>query len=140
MQAHRLLAEVELAAGAVLGLLALTRENALAFAPTVPVWLWLRFRDHPLELRARWLGCFVAGLAAVLLFVGVRNYVVGDTFALTTSQMGTNFYMGNSPEATGLYVPLTGGPENGSSRRPAFRGARRELPRGRAQSSRQSTQ
>jgi tetratricopeptide (TPR) repeat protein len=98
-----------LLAGAVLGLLALTRENALALAPALPVWLWLRFRDRPAALRARWLACFVAGLASVLLFVGLRNYLVGDTFALTTSQMGTNFYIGNSPEATGLYVPLIAG-------------------------------
>lgn len=97
------------ASGAVLGLLALTRENALALVPAVAIWLLIRFRDRPAADRARWLAAFALGLVVVLLPVGVRNYVVGDTFALTTSQMGTNFYMGNSEEATGLYVPLIPG-------------------------------
>ena len=49
---------------------------------------------------------FALGLALVLGPVALRNYVIGDTFALTTSQLGTNFYIGNNPDATGIYVPL----------------------------------
>jgi len=98
-----------LIAGLGLGLLVLTRENALALVPAIPLWLWLRFRDTSARERGRWIVAFAIGAGALLLFVGVRNQIVGDTFALTTSQLGSNFYMGNSPEATGLYVPLIAG-------------------------------
>jgi 4-amino-4-deoxy-L-arabinose transferase-like glycosyltransferase len=93
-------------AGAALGVLALTRENALALIPAVALWLWFRFLDASPQQRGRWLAAFMLGLALILLPVGLRNYIVGDTFSLTTSQMGTNFYIGNSEEANGLYVPL----------------------------------
>ena len=96
-------------AGLLLGLLALTRENALILLGAIPVWLWLRFRDEAALRRSAWLAAFALGTLLVLLPVGLRNYVVGDTFTLTTSQLGTNFYYGNSVGATGSYVPLLPG-------------------------------
>jgi tetratricopeptide (TPR) repeat protein len=96
-------------AGLALGLLALTRENALALLPTIPLWLWLRFGEKTARERGRWIAAFAIGAGVLMLFVGIRNQIVGDTFALTTTQLGSNFYMGNSPEATGLYVPLIAG-------------------------------
>jgi tetratricopeptide (TPR) repeat protein len=45
----------------------------------------------------------------VLLPVAVRNYAVGGGFYLTTSQFGSNFYIGNNPKATGTYMPLREG-------------------------------
>jgi tetratricopeptide (TPR) repeat protein len=97
------------AMGVVLGLLALLRENLLPFAPLLLVWLWVQARGAP--ARARWsaLFGFTAGMAIVLLPVGVRNLVVGGELALTTSQMGTNFYIGNNPDADGSYVALRPG-------------------------------
>jgi 4-amino-4-deoxy-L-arabinose transferase-like glycosyltransferase len=97
------------AAGCVLGLLALTRENTLVFVAALPFWLWLRFADASRRRRAGWLLAFGLGVALLLLPVGARNYAVGRTFALTTAQLGPNFYMGNNAEATGLYVPLIPG-------------------------------
>lgn len=96
-------------AGALLGLLCLTRENALALVPAVGLWIVWRFRALGPARAARAGAVFALGLAAVLLPVGLRNLAVGDTFALTTSQMGPNFYIGNNPEATGLYAPLLPG-------------------------------
>lgn len=122
-------------AGVLLGLLALTRENALVFVPAVPVWLLFGVGDRPWSARARDAGAFVAAAGVVLLFVGLRNYAVGDTFALTTSQMGPNFYMGNHEHATGLYVPLVPGRhtpvyEAPDAERLAERALGRELTRG----------
>jgi tetratricopeptide (TPR) repeat protein len=97
------------ACGATLGLLALTRENALIFALAIPIWIALRFYEVSARQRAAWLAIFLLGLAAVLLPVGLRNRLVGDTFAITTSQLGTNFYIGNNPDATGVYAPLVPG-------------------------------
>jgi tetratricopeptide (TPR) repeat protein len=101
-----------LQAGILLGLLALTRENALAFVPMIPLWLLVQFRDSLLRSRVVWIAAFVLGTGSVLLPVGLRNYVVGDAFALTTTQLGSNFYIGNSEQATGIYVPLLPGRES----------------------------
>lgn len=98
-----------LAAGVVLGVLALTRENALILVAAIPAWLWLRFRGRAPRQRVAWTLAFALGVGLVLLPVGLRNYVLGDTFVLTTSQLGTNFYYGNHAGATGSYVPLLPG-------------------------------
>src|SRR5436309_2852544 len=43
-----------LAAGATLGSLGLSRENALILAAVVPVWLAINFSDQSIQARARW--------------------------------------------------------------------------------------
>ncbi len=71
----------------------------------------------PMGLSSKWpwlgrAGQFVlviVGLIAILLPVAMRNQAVGGEFHLTTSQFGTNFYIGNNPEATGLYRSLRWG-------------------------------
>jgi 4-amino-4-deoxy-L-arabinose transferase-like glycosyltransferase len=97
------------AMGVALGLLALLRENSLLLAPLLIVWIWEQARGA--SARARWLppACLAAGMVIVLLPVALRNLVVGGELALTTSQMGTNFYIGNSTEATGTYIELVPG-------------------------------
>ena len=94
----------EFLAGIVLGLLSLTRENALLLA--VPVLLWFTIGD-----RLRWpaAAAFVGGCALVLLPIGVRNQAIGGEFHLTTSQFGPNFYIGNHAGARGFYEPLVPG-------------------------------
>lgn len=93
--------------GASLGLLALVRENALAFFPAAALWLVLGKGERKRNLvRA---AMFSLGLGAVLFPVALRNLAVGDTFALTTSQFGANFYYGNNKNAIGLYEPLKWG-------------------------------
>ena len=82
-----------LAAGILLGLLALTRENALLFAPIVLAWPFIAWRDELWKKRLQWAGVILVGLAAVLLPVGFRP----------------NFYIGNNKAATGFYEPLREG-------------------------------
>lgn len=89
------------AAGVVLGGLALTRENSLILVPLMLGWLWQRSGRTILPLLA-----MAAGTALVLAPVASRNAIVGGEFHLTTSQFGPNLYIGNSPDATGVYVPL----------------------------------
>lgn len=98
-----------LGTGLVLALLVLTRENSIILV-LIPI-LWLIFSLRTISwkgagLRAAFLA---AGLAAVLVPVGLRNMAVGGDFLLTTSQFGTNFYIGNNPEADGTYKPLIPG-------------------------------
>src|SRR4029077_8362606 len=95
-----------LAAGAVLGLLGLSRENALVLAAVVPLCIFIYFSDQAVQPRARWAGLFFAGLLLVLVPVGLRNLIVGGEFKLTTSQFGPNFFIGNNPEADGTYVSV----------------------------------
>jgi Tfp pilus assembly protein PilF len=92
-----------LGCGGLLGLLGLSRENALILAPVVAAWIFFHHGERALALRARWLGLFFAGLLLVLLPVGLRNLLVGGEFKLTTSQFGANFYIGNNPAADGTY-------------------------------------
>ena len=91
------------AAGAVLALLGLSRENALILVPVVAAWLWLSLPNQTVLLRMRRLGLFFGGLCLVLVPVGLRNFAVGGEFKLTTSQLGPNFYIGNNPSADGTY-------------------------------------
>jgi tetratricopeptide (TPR) repeat protein len=92
-----------LATGVALGLLGLSRENALVLALVIPAWIVVYFRDQLLSTRLKCLGFFFAGLLCVLVPVGVRNLSRGGEFKLTTSQFGTNFYIGNNPAADGTY-------------------------------------
>jgi tetratricopeptide (TPR) repeat protein len=86
--------------GVLLGLLVLSRENALALLPVVVMTVWGSPRRLPAALAA------VAATALVLAPVAIRNLAVGGEFHLTTSQLGPNFYIGNSASANGKYVPL----------------------------------
>jgi tetratricopeptide (TPR) repeat protein len=89
--------------GVVLGLLGLSRENALILALIVPLWSALYFSREPLLARARRVALFAAGLLLVLVPVGLRNLAVGGEFKLTTAQFGPNFFIGNNPVADGTY-------------------------------------
>ena len=46
-------------------------------------------------------GCFL-----VVGAVACRNYLVGGEWLLTTSSAGMNFYVGNHPEANGIYAQV----------------------------------
>jgi tetratricopeptide (TPR) repeat protein len=97
-----------IAAGAALGALALTRENALVFVPLILAWLWLDPRFER-AARPRMTAMLIAGVAIALVPVGVRNRIVGGEFHLTTAQSGPNLFIGNNPQADGTYVPLRPG-------------------------------
>lgn len=91
-------------AGAALGALCLTRENALILVAALGLWLWLERRARGGWLRQAALAA--AGVGLVLGPVAVRNGVVGGEWHLTTSQLGSNFYIGNGDGAHGSYRPL----------------------------------
>jgi len=101
------------AVSVVAALLTLNRENARVLYLVMGGWLWFGFRDVPAPRRLMW--CAVVALAAlaVLVPVGVRNFVVGGEFLTSTSQLGPNFYIGNNPTASGSYEPLV--PERGDA-------------------------
>lgn len=105
-QSQRLQPEIWVLVGIVLACFALVRENALILVPAVGLWLIFYFHKDGLKkilTRALFLAI---GLTVIFFPVTLRNYVVGGEFVLTTSQLGPNFYIGNSKEATGFYRPL----------------------------------
>ncbi|MBY0496545.1 MAG: tetratricopeptide repeat protein [Cyanobacteria bacterium] len=87
-----------LSLGMSMAALSLSRENGLLLIGVVAVWLWF------LNRRGVWL--FAAGLAIVFAPVVARNYSVDGGFYLTTSQFGSNFYIGNNPNADGTYASI----------------------------------
>jgi Flp pilus assembly protein TadD/4-amino-4-deoxy-L-arabinose transferase-like glycosyltransferase len=95
--------------GVVTGALILNRENAFVLVPVIAGWLLLSFRDNTARARTIRAAVFLAGVLAVLLPVGLRNYHVGGAFVLSTSQLGPNFYIGNNPHASGSYESLLPG-------------------------------
>lgn len=99
--------------GLTMGALALTRENALVLAAVIGVWAMRRGTTDAAGAThtkiTRPLVSFVIGLAVVLLPVAARNAAVGGGFYLTTSQLGSNLYIGNNPGADGSYASLRPG-------------------------------
>ena len=89
-----------LALGLAMGALALTRENALVFILVILIWASFRVE------RRMAIAAFAAGLAIVLLPVVVRNYSIDGGFYVTTSQFGSNFYIGNNAQADGTYASI----------------------------------
>ncbi|MFN7942265.1 MAG: tetratricopeptide repeat protein [Thermoanaerobaculia bacterium] len=102
-----------LAAGAVTGLFALNRENALLLLPVLALWLAFAGRAAA-RRRLAAAALLLAGAFAVLLPVALRNRALGGELLPTTSQLGPNFYIGNHAGADGRYHPLR--PGRGSAR------------------------
>jgi tetratricopeptide (TPR) repeat protein len=96
-----------LGAGALLGVLALLRENALLLVPFLLPLAW-RPANGSRSFAAR-AAAFVFGMALVLASVAVRNGLVGGLWYPTTYQGGVNFYIGNNPSADGTYRPIVPG-------------------------------
>jgi 4-amino-4-deoxy-L-arabinose transferase-like glycosyltransferase len=96
--------------GALLGLLALTRENTMVWIPLLAVWLLVQ--GHGRRAAALRACALTAGVLLVLLPVALRNYAVGRELVLATSNLGPNLYIGNGPDADGTYVPLRPGRAN----------------------------
>lgn len=101
--------------GVVLGLMILTRENALVWLPVIALWVWAVWKGESSGVRLRAVGAYFIGLCIVLAPVAVRNAKVGGEWSLSTFQAGPNFYIGNHAGADGRYQPLVRGHES-----PAF--------------------
>jgi len=109
-----------LALGVTMGCLSLTRENGLLLVGVIIVWraTALAVAEPSAERAAastqrrlkpslsNSLFGFVVGLAIVFTPVVIRNYAIDGGFYLTTSQFGSNFYIGNNPNADGTYASI----------------------------------
>jgi len=94
-----------LAPGVLLGLLVVTRPEALLFLPLVLVWAWWALRGQE-ERRRRFrvsVAGLVCGFAAMVAPVTIRNYAVGKEFVLISTGGGFNFYAGNNELSNGVW-------------------------------------
>jgi len=99
------------AAGIFLGLLALTRPNAMLFFPLAAAWALMAGRAGASVLRRLVpAGLVAAGAALCILPFTVRNLVVTGEPVLITAHGGINFYVGNNEQATGFFTPPHGMP------------------------------
>ena len=96
------------AAGALLGLFALNRPNALVYGAAVPA--LVAFASWPRGGRvALGRGALVLlPLAVVIGANAARNYAASGEAVLISSHGGLNFYIGNSETADGVYDRVEG--------------------------------
>ena len=93
--------------GLLLGLLVLTRENALVW---LPVALFALVVVH--RARATWPGiAMIVGFSCAIAPAVMHNFVTGGDLSISTFQAGPNFYIGNRSGANGRYAPLVRGHE-----------------------------
>ena len=88
--------------GVALGICSLGRPNAILFIPIAAAWaVWIA----PGALRRKLLagGLVVAAAAVMIAPATVLNTVVGGRFHLVTHSGGVNLYIGNAPDASGIY-------------------------------------
>jgi len=114
-----------LAAGAALGLAALTRGNLLLLVPLFALWTILA-PNSPLKNRLIQAGLFILAFILVISPVTIHNWLVGRDFVPLTAQAGQNFYIGNNPRASGFFehperIRLVPQYEEEDFRREAFR-------------------
>ncbi len=112
-------------AGAAVGLMAIARPNALAFAVLVPPVLMARALYHGREKEKReqaeenrlslkgslWCSAFFCfGVASLVLPVAIRNWAVAKDPVLIASQGGINFWLGNHEGVDGrtVVIPMPG--------------------------------
>jgi tetratricopeptide (TPR) repeat protein len=121
-----------LLAGCALGCAALDRTNILLF---VPVAVWFLASEFSLKLKSwKWKPAilFIAGTVLTVLPFTLRNYFIGNDIVLVSSNAGVNLYIGNNPQANGVFnLPQESGLSNydlhGSSVEIAERETRRQL-------------
>ncbi len=97
--------------GVCLGLLTLTRENALLWTPLPLLWFALGTVNLTAKQRTIQGLAYCSGLFIILFPVAARNACVGGEWSPTTFQSGPNFYIGNNLDANGIYQPLVPGHE-----------------------------
>ena len=89
-----------LLAGAVIGLAAITKPNALLLLPVALVWVWQRHLSPAQSIKAMLL--LTVGTALLVSPITIRNYVKFQDFVLLTADGGKVFFHGNGPGSTGM--------------------------------------
>jgi 4-amino-4-deoxy-L-arabinose transferase-like glycosyltransferase len=98
------------ASGVAFGLSAIARPSLLVFFPALPAVVYWN-REHE-RMRSRlWLArsaVLIGAIAAVILPVMTRNYVVGKAVVPVAASGGVNFYIGNNSASDGTTAIVPG--------------------------------
>lgn len=89
-------------AGALFGLTALARPNTLFVIPFVFVWSIVRTKRSGFSFRR--LAWFPVAAAVAIAPATAANWFVGGEFVLISSNGPMNFFVGNEPNATGVFA------------------------------------
>lgn len=100
-----------LAAGLLLGLLALAQDTLLLLVPAVLVGLWLGLAELPRARRLLGAAVLLTGVALVLAPVLFRPPFAAKR-CFITYQLGQQLWRGNHPGADGFYPPLAASQKN----------------------------
>jgi len=93
-----------MAAGLAIGLATWARPNVLIVLAGIAVWL-LQLR-LPRQVRRRGIAVMVLSSALVLAWPSYHNLRATGRFALTTTTGPYNLYIGNNPNATGVFMAV----------------------------------
>jgi hypothetical protein len=94
-------------AGIAFGLLVTGKPHLLLAVPLIAGSLALAKQDGWLD-RAKRVAAFCAPLCIIVGAVTLRNYVIADDFVLISSNGGENLYIGNNPNAAGVFSLVEG--------------------------------
>jgi tetratricopeptide (TPR) repeat protein len=92
-------------AGVALGVAVLGRGSNLALVPVFAVWM---ARGGGRRRGAARAALVLAGVAVVLAPLVIRNVTRTGRLLLLTANVGLNAYIGNGPEATGVFAHIPG--------------------------------
>ncbi|MBL7070886.1 MAG: tetratricopeptide repeat protein [Candidatus Omnitrophica bacterium] len=95
-----------LVSGIIAATSTLITSNTLLFIPLLAVWFASLDRKGLKKVLRPVI--FTAGILLILTPFSFRNYAIEGRFSPFSVQGGFNFYIGNSPGATGSYVPVRG--------------------------------
>ncbi len=88
--------------GISLGFAVLCRPTDMLILIVAAIWIMI-LGDTDRSGKFRRLAVFTMGMFLIIAPVTIRNYLVSGDFILITSNGGLNFYLGNNPEAVGIY-------------------------------------
>jgi tetratricopeptide (TPR) repeat protein len=92
-------------AGGLLGITVATSAHASVLAPVVLLWLLCIPTFKPWRRKVVICAAFIAGCVVPVGVIAMRNWHVGHEFVPLSSNGGINFFIGNNPDAHGIFEP-----------------------------------
>lgn len=93
--------------GFLLGIATLSKASFGLVAILSFLWFLLSLRSVKLKQRFLYYLCFVLPFVVLISATTLRNYLIAKDPVLITAHSGINFYIGNNPQANGLFkLPL----------------------------------
>ncbi len=95
--------------GIFFGLITLARPNIIIFLLMIPFWfLFKNKKKKNKKNQLQGMILFFAGTLIALIPIATRNYFIEKRFSPFSVHGGINFYLGNNPNATGIFMSPEG--------------------------------